>query len=261
MFLIGWWAKSPLLLRGNQDGLLKICLSITIPIFVIGISITTLAHGLSESGQLTAEYLHTACRLPHFTCQSFLSILLTIAALVFPSSPSNQEASLLTYIALGSTVATIPFFLFIILTLIRCANPQKAIEAATKFSTTWLENAFAKDAYGKISKELPDKEQDIIKVKYQSPPEEEWENHFAKVQNAFEKAVNDHSLESIQAWLDCTIEPIHRVFEICRRLPEYQKRINYDPSRLYKTVEIYEWALMKLLAIEKNANYWFVEYL
>jgi hypothetical protein len=259
MFLLTWWAKWPLLTREYQNELLKICLSITIPIFVIGIAVTTLAHRLGESGQLTAEYLHKSCRLPVFTCQSYFSVLLAVAAILFPLPDFNQEASPLAYIALGSTVVIIPFFLFIVATLIRCANPQKAIEVATKFSTTWLENAFAKDAYSKISKELPKKKKDTIKAKCQPPPDEEWENHLAKVQNAFEKAVNDHSLEGIQAWLNCTIEPIHRVFEICQKLPQYQRSTDYDPTRLYKMIEMYELALIKLLVLEKKAHLWFVE--
>jgi len=165
----------------------------------------------------------------------------------------------LIYAALGSALVIIPSFLFIILTLIRCSNPKEAIKATTKFSTTWLENAFTKDAYHKITKELPANEQNIIKNKYKPPPDEEWENHLVKVQNAFGKAVEARSLEQIQEWLACTIEPIHRVFKICKKVPSYQQSTDYDPSRLYKTVQMYELALNQLLVLEKKVNLWFVE--
>jgi len=191
--------------------------------------------------------------LPVFALQSFLSILFAVTALALPSGHFlDNVKSLLMYAALGSALAIIPSFLFIILTLIRCSNPKKAIEATTKFSTTWLENAFNKDAYHKITKELPANEQNIIKNKYKPPPDEEWENHLAKVQNAFGKAVEARSLEQIQAWLECTIEPIHRVFRICKEVPSYQQRTDYDPSRLYKTVQMYELALNQLLVLEST---------
>jgi len=259
MFYIAWWIKWPLLLRDNQNEIHRICLSIIVPIFVIGIAITTLSHRLGQSGQLTAEYLHEACRLPIFTCQSYFTVLFAIAAFVFPWSASNTQASPLTYIVFGSTLAIIPFFLFIVVTLIRCANPQEAIKAVTRFSTNWLVNAFAKDAYDKISKGPADEEREIIRIKQKSALDEKRENHLVKVQNAFAKAVETRSLQSIQAWLDCTTEPIHRVFDICKNIPEYKESTGYDQRQLYEIVEIYELALKQLLVLEKKANLWFVE--
>jgi len=260
LFVITWLIRLYTKPLSYDDKLLTTLLTIIIPIFVIGISITTLAHRLGESGDFTAEYLHEACRLPVFACQSFFSILLAVTALALPSGHFlDNGKSLLIYAALGSALVIIPSFLFIILTLIRCSNPKEAIKATTKFSTTWLENAFTKDAYHKITKELPANEQNIIKNKYKPPPDEEWENHLVKVQNAFGKAVEARSLEQIQEWLACTIEPIHRVFKICKKVPSYQQSTDYDPSRLYKTVQMYELALNQLLVLEKKVNLWFVE--
>jgi hypothetical protein len=251
VFLIEWYVKRPLVPRHDQNELLRICLSVATSIFVIGISVTTLAHRLGESGQLTAEYLHKACRLPVFTCQSFLSIFLAIAAFVFPSSSSEQEASLLTYIALGSTIATIPFFLFIILTLIKCANPQEAIEATTKFSTTWLVNSWAKHEYYKISQRLAKEKRNNGTNEHKPIIEEEegFENHSQKILNALTKAVEVRSLEGIQAWLNCSIEPVHHIFEICKTDPSYQQDIDYDPRRIYETVRFYALALDQLLVL------------
>jgi len=260
LFVITWLIRLYAKPLCYDEKLLITLLTLIVPIFVIGISITTLAHRLGESGDFTAEYLNEACRLPVFACQSFLSILFAVTALALPSGHFlDNSKGLLTYATLGSTLAITPSFLFIILTLIRCSNPKEAIKATTKFSTTWLENAFTKDAYHKISKELPANEQNIIKNKYKPPPDEEWENHLVKVQNAFGKAVEARSLEQIQEWLACTIEPIHRVFRICKEVLSYQQSTDYDPSRLYKMVQIYELVFNQLLVLDKRENLWFVE--
>ncbi len=240
--------------------LLTIVLRLSVPIFVIGISITTLAHRLGESGDFTAEYLHEACRLPVFACQSFWSILIAFTALILPSEHFLYNYKpLLMYAALGSTLAIMPSFLFIILTLIRCSNPKEAIKATTKFSTTRLVNAFAKDAHHKICQQSGQTGQDEKAGKYKLPSEEEWNIHLMKIQNAFKKAVEVRDLGQIQEWLDCFLEPIHPVFEICKEFPSYQQSTDYDPSRLYKMVQMYELALNQLLVLEKKANLWFVE--
>jgi hypothetical protein len=186
-------------------------------------------------------------------------VLSAVTALALLGESFDWLRSLLTYTALGSTVAIVPSFLFIVLTLIRCANPQEATKAVTGFSTTWLENAFAKDAYDKIRKELADNKKENIRIRQKTVLYEQRENHLAKVQNAFAKAVETRSLQSTQAWLDCTSEPLHRVFDICKNIPEYQKSADYDPRRLYEIIEIYVFALKQLLVLEKKANLWFVE--
>ena len=240
--------------------LLTILLRISVPIFVIGISITTLAHRLGESGDFTAEYLHEACRLPVFACQSFLSILFAVTALALPSGHFlDNSKGLLTYATLGSTLAITPSFLFIILTLIRCSNPKEAIKATTKFSATWLENAFAKDAYHKIHQQSGQTEQDKKADKYKPLSQEEWNSHLIKIQNAFKKAVDIRDLEQVRAWLQLVAEPIHTVFKVCKESPSVYDQYNFDPSSPHRLLNIYALSLDQLLVLEKRANLWFVE--
>ena len=237
--------------------LLRILLKLNVPIFVIGISIITLAHRLGESGEFTAEYLHKACRLPVFAYQSFSSVSFAVAVVILSiSSRFDWGKWLLTYATLGSTLAIIPSFLFIILTLIRCANPKEAIETMTKFSTMWQVKALAKDIcfYHQTRQEPV-----AITDKYKPPSEEEWNIHLAKILNAFKKAMDARDLEQIQAWLGCTLEPIHLVVDICKRFPDFQEKCGYAPIRFYEMVRIYVLALNQLLALEKRANLWFVE--
>ncbi|MCP4261159.1 MAG: hypothetical protein GY774_27180 [Planctomycetes bacterium] len=240
--------------------ILTVLLRLSAPIFVIGISITTLAHRLGESGDFTAEYLHEACRLPVFACQSFWSILFAFTALALPSEHFLYNYKpLLMYAALGSTLAIIPSFLFIILTLIRCANPKEAIKATTKFSTTRLVNAFAKDNHHKIYQQSRQTGQDKKAGKYKPPSEEEWDIHLMKIQNAFKKAVEVRDLEQIQGWLNSFLKPIDPVFEICKEFPPFKESNDYNPIRLYKMAEIYELVFAQLLVLDKRENLWFVE--
>lgn len=261
LFVISWLIRLYVKPLCYDDKLLTALLRLIVPIFVIGISITTLAHRLGESRDFTAEYLHKACRLPGFACQAFLSILFAVTALVLPSGHFffDNGKSLLMYAALGSTLAIMPSFLFIILTLIRCSNPKGAIKATTKFSTIWLVNAFAKEAHHKICQQSGQTGQNKKAGKYKPRSEEKWESHLMKIQNAFKKAVEVRDLEQIQEWLDCFLEPIHPVFEICKEFPSYQQSTDYDPSRLYKMVEIYELVFAQLLVLDKRENLWFVE--
>jgi len=245
--------------------LLTILLRLSIPIFVIGISITTLAHRLGESGDFTAEYLHEACRLPVFACQSFLSILFAVTAIALPSGSHlffYWGKGILTYATLGSTLAIVPSFLFIILTLIRCANPNEAIKATTKYSMTRLVNAFAKDAYHKIRQQSGQTEQNKKADKYKPLSEEEWNSHLMKIQNAFKKAVEVRDLEQVQAWLQIVAEPIHDVFDVfkaCKESPSVYGQYNFDPSRLHRLLNTYAFSLDQLMVLEKRANLWFVE--
>jgi len=260
LFVISWLIRLYVKPLCYDDKLLTALLRLIVPIFVIGISITTLAHRLGESGDFTAEYLHEACRLPVFALQSFLSILFAVTALALPSGHFlDHGKSLLMYAALGSALAIIPSFLFIILTLIRCSNPKEAIKATTKFSTTRLVNAFAKDAHHKICQQSGQTGQDKKAGKYKPPSEEEWNIHLMKIQNAFKKAVEVRDLEQIQEWLNCFLEPIHPVFEICKEFSPFKKSNDYDPSRLYKMAEIYELVFAQLLVLDKRENLWFVE--
>ena len=220
--------------------LLTILLRLSVPIFVIGISITTLAHRLGESGDFTAEYLHEACRLPVFACQSFLSILFAVTALALPSWRFLDNSKvLLTYATLGSTLAITPSFLFIILTLIRCSNPKEAIKATTKFSTTRLVNALAKDAHHKIRQQSGQTEQNKKADKYKPLSQEEWNSHLMKIQNAFKKAVEIRDLEQIQEWLNCFLEPIQNVFKVCKESPSVYGQYNFDPWRLHRLLSMY----------------------
>jgi len=240
--------------------LLTILLRLSVPIFVIGISITTLAHRLGESGDFTAEYLHEACRLPVFACQSFLSILFAVTALALPSGCFLDNSKvLLTYATLGSTLSITLSFLFIILTLIRCSNPKEAIKATTKFSTTRLVNAFAKDAHHKICQQSGQTEQNKKADKYKPLSKEEWNSHLMKIQNAFKKAVEISDLEQIQEWLNCFLEPIHNVFKVCKESPSVYGQYNFDPSRLHRLLSMYALSLDQLLVLEKRANLCFVE--
>ncbi len=260
LFVIVWLIRlytQPLYYDNKLIGSL---LTLIVPIFVLGISITTLAHRLGESGEFTAEYLHKACRFPVFACQSFLAILFAVTAIALPSGHLlDQCKGLLSYATLGSTLAIIPSFLFIILTLIRCVNPKEAIKATTKLYATRLENILAKDIYHNIRQKHARTEQEGKTDKNEPPSEEEWNCHLAKTQNAFKKAMEARDLEQIQAWLNCILEPVYPVVDICKEFPAFQEQYNYDPTRFYKLVSVYEMALNQLLALDKRANLWFVE--
>ena len=143
--------------------------------------------------------------------------------------------------------------------MIRCANPNGAVKATTKFSTTRLANAFAKDIYHKMRQQSGQREQDKKADKYKPLSQEEWNSHLMKIQNAFKKAVEIRDLEQVRAWLQLIAEPIHTVFKACKESPSVYGQYNFDPSRLHRLLSTYALSLDQLMVLEKRANLWFVE--
>jgi len=54
---------------------IRLSLTISLPILVLGISLSTVAKSLSESSRFASEYLKDSCRTTLFACITFLTVL------------------------------------------------------------------------------------------------------------------------------------------------------------------------------------------
>ena len=52
-----------------------LALTVTVPVFVLGVSIVMLARSMSESGRFAVEYLNKSCRMAWFCCLTLMAVL------------------------------------------------------------------------------------------------------------------------------------------------------------------------------------------
>lgn len=133
----------------NPESLANLVLQIIIPIFVLAVSITTLAYSLSESGRFAAEYLCEACRMPQFCCLTFVTTLLSISGRVFLSISGLPLLICVSVVfaSLGAAIGCVTGLAFVIREVIRCTRPTESVEVASYYAAKKLSLAYLKDAY------------------------------------------------------------------------------------------------------------------
>jgi len=55
-----------------------LALTVTASIFVLGVSVATLARSMSESGRFAVEYLDKSCRMEWFCCLTLMGVLAAV---------------------------------------------------------------------------------------------------------------------------------------------------------------------------------------
>lgn len=133
----------------NPVSLANLVLQIIVPIFVLAVSITTLAHSLSESGRFAAEYLYEACQMPRFCCFTFVTTLLAISGRLFLSISGLPLLICISVVfaSLGATIGCVTGLAFVIREVIRCTRPTESVKVASNYAATKLSLAYLKDAY------------------------------------------------------------------------------------------------------------------
>lgn len=133
----------------NSESLANLVLQIIVPIFVLAVSITTLAYSLSESGRFAAEYLYEACRMPQFCCFTFVTTLLAISGRLFLSISGFPLliCVLVVFASLGAAIGCVTGLAFDIREVIRCTRPTESVKIASNYAAKKLSLAYLKDAY------------------------------------------------------------------------------------------------------------------
>ena len=133
----------------NPESLANLVLQIIVPIFVLAVSITTLAYSLSESGRFAAEYLCEACRMPQFCCFTFVTTLLAISGRLFLSISGFPLliCVLVVFASLGAAIGCVTGLAFVIREVIRCTRPTESVKVASNYAAKKLSLAYLKDAY------------------------------------------------------------------------------------------------------------------
>jgi len=128
---------------------LELSLNVIITIFVLGVTITTLAKSFSESVKFAGEYFNEVCRMELYSCLTLLTILITVFSNVFANSDRIPTVVIgsLAGCCLGATLWCITGIAFIIRETIRCSKSSEAVKTATNYATKKLSHALVKKYY------------------------------------------------------------------------------------------------------------------
>lgn len=124
-------------------------LRITIPIFVIGISLVTLARAISESRRFAGEYLYDSCRMQWFCCLTFISVLFGVVGLFISTNkwfPSFMTVGL-CMASIGASIDCLAMLAFVIRETIRCSIPSESIGVVLQYASRKLTWGYLKENY------------------------------------------------------------------------------------------------------------------
>jgi len=139
-------------LSGSGDGYsawADLALGIMVPVFVLGVSITTLVRSVSESGKFASEYLNEVCRMEQFWLVTFSSVVfgvLSAGTVRIDGVPVSLRAGL-AVASFGGAIGCVCMLGFVMLETIKCSVPSGSFKAGANYAARKLCRAFLKAAY------------------------------------------------------------------------------------------------------------------
>ena len=126
-----------------------LALAVTVPIFVLGISLVAVARSLSESGKFAVEYLNESCRMAWFCCLTFIAVLTGIVGrfLCTVEWVPNFVTVGLCAASLGAAVDCLAMLAFVVRETIRCSVPSESIRVVSQYAGRKLCYGYLKEAY------------------------------------------------------------------------------------------------------------------
>jgi len=130
----------------------RLSLDVSLPILVLGISLSTVAKSLSESSRFASEYLKESCKTTTFACITFLTVFLSYLSILLYSTIEGSIVSKSAYFlfspfSIGGTIWCLSSLIYIVLETTKCMYPEISIEAASNYASRKLSYAVLKRAY------------------------------------------------------------------------------------------------------------------
>ena len=134
------------------DTWVRLSLTVSLPILVLGISLSTVAKSLSESSRFASEYLKDSCQITVFACITFLTVFCGYLSCIFFPAIQNSTISKVIYflmssLSVGGALWCLTSLSYIILETTRCMYPEISIEAASNYASRKLSYATLKKVY------------------------------------------------------------------------------------------------------------------
>lgn len=129
-----------------------LALAVTVPVFVLGISLAAVARSMSESGRFAVEYLNESCRMPWFCCLTLVAVLVGIVGrfLCTIEGFPNVLTVAICAASVGAAIDCLAMLAFVVLETIRCSTPSKSISVVSQYAARKLSYAYLKEAYVKL---------------------------------------------------------------------------------------------------------------
>ena len=126
-----------------------LALAVTVPIFVLGISLVAVARSMSESGRFAVEYLNESCRMEWFCCLTFMAVLTGVIGrfLCTVEWVPNFVTVGLCAASLGAAVDCLAMLAFVVCETIRCSMPSESIRVVSQYAGRKLCYGYLKEAY------------------------------------------------------------------------------------------------------------------
>ncbi len=126
-----------------------LALRITVPVFVIGISLVAIARSISESKKFAGEYLNDSCRTSLFCCLTMVAVLCGLVG-YFVETIENIPNVVIVGICMASVGAAInclAMLAFVVRETIRCSVPSKSTGVVLRYAARKLTWGYLKEAY------------------------------------------------------------------------------------------------------------------
>ncbi len=143
------------------DELINASLLISVPIFVLGITLSTAAKSLDKESRFAIEYLQDSCKIVPFTYLAFLTVIIGFlyylvkdAECKFPCivfyGLCEFSYVIFASIAVGGTLWCLWSLVYIIAETTNCMSPEYSTKAASTYAARKLISIFLKDAYTSV---------------------------------------------------------------------------------------------------------------
>ncbi len=128
---------------------LEVMLRVVVPIFVLAVTVTSLARSFSESVKFAGEYFNETCRMELYCCLTLLTTIVTVESRFVVDIHGIPDAvnEGLTGVCLGASLWCITGIAFIIRETIRCAQSGEAVKAATNYAARQLSSGLVGKHY------------------------------------------------------------------------------------------------------------------
>lgn len=128
----------------------KLSLTISVPILVLGITLSNAIKGMDKESRFATEYLRESCRTTKFTCLTFLTVLAGFFGVLI--NDSMILFALIPFLflfsfALGGTIWCLMSQVYVIIETIRCMTPETSTKLASNYAARKTIHEFMKKAY------------------------------------------------------------------------------------------------------------------
>jgi len=122
-------------------------LLISVPIFVLGITLASAVKNLDKESRFATEYLHDACKVKEFTYLAFLTVIMGFLYYLAKDADCKYIYIIFSSITVGGTLWCLWSLVYIIVETTKCMSPEYSTKAASTYAARKLTYGYLCDSY------------------------------------------------------------------------------------------------------------------